>query len=201
MNNKEKNLDIIVADATKFGFTDVRIRDVAFAVLQNFLNDSFIAYMVAFPTESKSQEEIDEYCQSPMQKFLQKRITKMLSPKQPKKETTVVIQQPIPTQNEQSEDDISFEQNKAELLRLLHDIEEGKNNGSISDKDAIKLETEIRVKLNDKFKVVDKDDTQYIIVQPKFNHICDITRRECWLQTKEYAMQHWHLIEDPNYKE
>ena len=65
----------------------------------------------------------------------------------------------------------------------------------------IKTEADIRVKLNDKFGASEKTSEQYVVVQPKCNHICEITHRECWLQTKEYAKEHWHLIDDPDYKE
>lgn len=71
-------------------------------------------------------------------------------------------------------------------------------NGELDAKDFIKLDIEIRTKLNDKFAVSEKQDEQRIIVETKFNTICPHTHRECWVQTKEYAMQHWNLIENPN---
>ena len=58
-----------------------------------------------------------------------------------------------------------------------------------------KTEADLRVKLNDKFGASEKAEDQYIVVQTKFNHICQWTNRECWLQTKEYAKEHWNLIE------
>ena len=64
-----------------------------------------------------------------------------------------------------------------------------------------KTEADLRVKLNDKFGAAEKTAEQYIIVQPKYNRICPYTRHECYEMTEEYAMQQFHLIKDPDYKE
>lgn len=189
-----------MAEAQKFGHDDIRIRDIAYAILQITLQDPLVAYMVAFNGENYTDNIVAEYQNSKTQTFLQRFIKKTI--KANKKEADDMPETPQITLGKiQQNNDISFEQNKAELLRLLEDIERGKAAGTISEKDAIKLETEIRVKLNDKFNVTETEQEQCIIVQPKCNHICEITRRECWLQTKEYAMEKWNLIENPNPKQ
>jgi len=96
-------------------------------------------------------------------------------------------------------DAISFEENREGMERLLTKIKELYASGEIDADKAIKLEMDARAKLNDKFNIKESNVEQRIIVQPKFNHICDYTQKECWLQTKEYAKEHWHLIDDPNY--
>lgn len=197
MADETKLLDKIMAEAAKFGHDDIRIRDIAYAILQINLQDPLVAFMVAFNGEDCSDSIVEEYQNSKKQTFLQRFIQKTIAPSANEANDTPQIT----LNNIQQNNDISFEQNKAELLRLLEDIERGKKAGSISEKDAIKLETEIRVKLNDKFNVTEAEQEQCIIVQPKCNHICEITRRECWLQTKEYAMEKWNLIENPNPKQ
>lgn len=94
---------------------------------------------------------------------------------------------------------ISFEENREAMEKLLAEIKQAKQDGTIELDKALKLETDIRTKLNDKFNIKEQSVEQRIIVQPKFNHVCEYTQRECWLQTREYAKEHWHLIDDPNY--
>lgn len=69
----------------------------------------------------------------------------------------------------------------------------------IEPKDGMKMMTDIRLKLNDKFNIKEAQVEQRIIVQPKFNHICETTRKECWLMTEDWAKRKYHLIKDPNW--
>lgn len=94
--------------------------------------------------------------------------------------------------------DISFEENKDALINLLDQIKKLAKEGEIEAKDAVKLETDIRIKLNDKFDVSTNKSEKRVVVNAKYNHICSITRKECWLQTKEFAMEHWGLVEKSN---
>lgn len=80
--------------------------------------------------------------------------------------------------------DISFEENKEALIKLLDDIRKMAYAGEIDKKDAVKLETDIRTKLNDKFAVSEKQDEQRVIVMKKYNDIC-ICGREIYRPTKD----------------
>jgi hypothetical protein len=114
------------------------------------------------------------------------------------------IVEQLTKQNEksvQAEKEITFEENKAEMTKLIDRVEEGIATGTIEPDKGLKIIADIRVKLNDKFKVEETTDVQYIVVNKKYNAICEHTHRECFLQTKEYAKEHWHLIDDPNYSE
>lgn len=103
---------------------------------------------------------------------------------------------------------MTFEENRAGIEQQIREIRELIGQATEAEPRDLKTlatlqktEADLRSKLNDKFGASEKSEEQYILVQPKYNHICQHTRRECFLQTKEYAMEHWHLIPDPEYKE
>lgn len=180
----------IISDCKESGY-EVKVRDVMFCLLKNVVEDSDVIYNSLFGKTDEAKC-ITDYEKSKPIKFLDKYInanynnTKQTDTDNTKKKKI-------------SEEDISFEENKAELIKMLKDIDDAMNDGQIEVKDAMKMKVDIRTKLNDKFGASEKSDEQRIVVvPPKFNHICEKTRTECWLQTKEYAMEHWGLIEDPN---
>ena len=96
---------------------------------------------------------------------------------------------------------ITFEENRDALIRYLGEIQKLMDEKKIEPKDGMKMMTDIRLKLNDKFNIKEAQVEQRIIVQPKFNYTCDYTHKECWLMTEEWAKKQYHLIKDPNYKE
>ena len=193
-------IDDIIEDAKKQGY-DVRIRDVGFAILSTQLNDSKMAYMLIFGEDPNHDTFITldrikylfAYFKTKQQKEHSERdfneIAKMLAAK---------------SNRGDSPDSMTFEDNREGIELQLREIVELKKeamNVKSGEKDLKtlallqKTEADLRVKLNDKFGASDKAEDQYIVVQTKFNHICQWTNRECWLQTKEYAKEHWNLIE------
>ena len=67
---------------------------------------------------------------------------------------------------------------------MLDEIRLARMNGELDYKDALKLETEIRTKLNDKFAVADTTEQQYVIVECKYNAICEHCNHEIYIPTK-----------------
>ena len=55
---------------------------------------------------------------------------------------------------------------------------------------------DIRVKLNDKFKVESKQLDRMIVIEKKFDFVCPHTRHECYQLDKEEAMRRWNLVEN-----
>lgn len=180
----------IISDCKESGY-EVKVRDVMFCLLKNVVEDSDVIYNSLFGKTDEAKC-ITDYEKSKPIKFLDKYVKANYNNiKQTDTDNT--------KKKKISEEDISFEENKAELIKMLKDIDDAMNDGQIEVKDAMKMKVDIRTKLNDKFGASEKSDEQRIVVvPPKFNHICEKTRTECWLQTKEYAMEHWGLIEDPN---
>lgn len=91
-------------------------------------------------------------------------------------------------------DDISFEENKAYLLKLKKDTEDAMDNGEIEVKDGLKILADITVKLNDKFAVQDNSAEQMVIVNCKYNSICECGR-EIYVPTKEELIEKYNLVE------
>ena len=94
-----------------------------------------------------------------------------------------------------SEDDITFEENKQGLIKLLKKTEEAVEKKLMDTKDALKLQTDIRVKLNDKFDTSESNDNKHIIVVPsKHDMICPHTNYECtFMPTKEACMKYYNI--------
>lgn len=186
----------ILADAKKMGY-DLRMSDIFYTFeLQRFESNK-IVYSVLFG-KGGSKEEIDSYDRSSKIKFLKKYINVNYP-----NIASVGDEQSNRGMSKKSgaeHEDITFEENKAYMLKLKKETEAAIKKGEIEKKDGLKILADLSVKLNDKFAVSEKQDEQRIIVYPKFNTICERTNSECWLQTKEFAMQHWGLIEDPNKK-
>lgn len=206
----ENKIQKITEDAQKRGH-DVRIRDISYALLKKVLGDSQIAYTVVFGVPN-TDNDVEAYDSLESVKYLVRWFEKDLSSKDEKKNDSEELIKTIKKQKKsESIDDesMSFEDNRAGIEKQIDEILELKRqlideNGKCIDVKTMatlqKTEADLRAKLNDKFGASEKSNEQYIVVQPKFSHICEWTRRECWLQTKQYAMEHWHLIEDPKYK-
>ena len=94
-----------------------------------------------------------------------------------------------------NEELITREQNKTELIRLLKEIKTLAESKKIDAKDAVKMEADIRVKLNDKFEMEESLSQKRIIIVPqKHDIICPHTNRECTsMPTKEACMKYYGL--------
>lgn len=167
---------------------DIRMQDIMYVAALQIFKDKSVVYATLYGKDS-SEDKMIAYDSCDKIKFLKKRI-KPVSKDANKANGKDEI--------ESQYEDLTFEENKEALIKLLDKIQSMAASGDIEKKDAVKLETDIRTKLNDKFAVSAKQDEQHIIVYPKFNTICPHTRTECWVQTKEFAMQHWGLIENTN---
>lgn len=172
-----------IADVCRTNGCEVKVRDMAYLILEANFEDKGIAYKSIFGTDV-TEEEMQTYAKSRELKVLRKEM----------KENGMLSANPI-TEIKGSHTDITFEQNKEALIRMLDKINEAVANEELDTKDAIKAEKDIRVALNDKFRVEDTGSQQFVIVEAKFNHICEWTRKECFLQTKEYAKSQWKLYE------
>lgn len=92
---------------------------------------------------------------------------------------------------------ITREQNKTDLMQLLAKIKRAQSNGELEMRDALKMEADIRVKLNDKFDMDESDKKQHIIIVPqKHDYICPHTNRECSkMPSKEACIKFYNLKE------
>ena len=96
--------------------------------------------------------------------------------------------------------DITKEENKEELLKLIKKTEEGMMKGIVPYDKGLSLIKDIRINLNNKFEMTRSDDNRRIIVVPqKHLYICPHTNRECSnMPPKEVCMKYYNLIERPS---
>lgn len=168
----------------------VDIHDIAFLLLNREFKDVKLAYNLIYPLKADDDIDFEPYMNGDKMLCLRKYMNENWV-----KRTSSISE-------ESSEDNsLTFEENRDALVKLLKETETAMNNKEIEKKDALKIMTDIRTKLNDKFNMKEQKVDQRIIVQPKFNHICSHTHKECWLMTEEWAKKQYHLIKDPNYKE
>lgn len=185
----KKQIRVCKAEAKKNGF-QVGDTDIAYITMCKTFEDKQMAYTLLFRSGQEMSQE--EYDASDKMIYLRDYINDLIKSNKAKRG--------LPADANSISEAISFEENREGMELLLTRIKELYASGEIDADKAIKLEMDARAKLNDKFNIKENNVEQRIIVQPKFNHICDYTQKECWLQTKEYAKEHWHLIDDPNYK-
>ena len=182
MNISIEDITKIIEDASKKGFK-IGVRDIAFVVLLDAFENEDIAYKCLFGSESGfMQEYASIYARTGAVEYIKDYID-ILSTNNGSRS------------KKQDVDDITFDENKSYMIKLKKDTEEAMANGEIEKKDALKILADISVKLNDKFNVKDaNEDRQVVIVQNKFNAICECGR-EIYVPTKEEMMKKYNLVE------
>jgi hypothetical protein len=161
---------------------EIRVRDIAYTLLSRMFADRKTAYQCLFGTDG-----YDEYVNDEKREQLDAYLTQ------------VGFIRSVSTDEDTGE--ISFEENKSALTKMIADIEIDMSKGLIEKKDGYARIADIRYKLNDKFKVEAAQKDRMIIVEKKFDFVCPHTRHECYQLDKETAMKKWNLIENPNSNE
>lgn len=200
MNKLEK----IIEEAKKRSY-DVRVRDVGYAVLVVGLGDENLAHKLIFGEDGNEAT----YKELPHIKYLVNYLRAEDLKKNESKEAEDIAKLIANNKGKKNDDGddigLTYEENYAGAVEQLKRIEDLRTRCDPDDiktlKDLEKAESDIRVRLVDKFNVQEKNVEQYVIVQKKFDFICPYTRHECYQMTKEDAMQQFHLIKDPDYKE
>jgi hypothetical protein len=154
---------------------EVRVRDIAFILLSKMFSDPVTAYQCLFGTEG-----YDEYVESPKKSELENYLT-----------DKGYIRSIITG----SDEGITFEENKRAMEQLLVDVQRSLDDGLIEPKDAYARMADIRTKLNDKFKVESAKKDRLIVVEKKYNHICERYNCECYLPTVEDLKEMYNLVE------
>lgn len=160
----------------------VNVRDISYCLLSLQLEDSFVAYKSLFGNDyDYSPEYHNTYDQTSAIVHLRTLIGLKLNGKKKNK----------------ASEDISFEENKAYMLKLKKETELAMEAGDIDKKDGLKILTDISTKLNDKFSVKDDTSEQIVVVNQKYDAICpncgkEIARRPI---TKEEAIKMYNLEE------
>ena len=155
----------------------IRVRDIAYTLLSKMFADSKTAYQCLFGTEGYD-EYADDEMRSKMEQYL----------------SDAGYIKSVSEDNDTGT--ITFEENRREMELLLKKTQQAMDDGLVDPKDGLKIMAQIRVQLNDKFKVESKKQDRMIVVERKFDFVCPTTRRECYQLDKEFAMKKWNLIEN-----
>ena len=172
MITNNKITDIIKA-LSEMGHS-IRVRDISYILLCRSLEDETTAYKSLFGESTEIEK--DYYNKSAAIIALKKYMTDEFA--------------------WDSKDDITFEENKAYMLKLKSKTEKAMENGEIDKKDGLKILADISTKLNDKFQVTESQKEQQIFVNCKFNSVCEKCGSELYIPTKEDLMQEYNLIEN-----
>ena len=176
------NLNKILSDAKAAGH-DVKVRDVCFVFLCRFLDDKVTAFRSLFDKDGKMHEsQISNYIKSEKILYLEETL-KGIELKGSKQKRRKV-----------EGEDITFDENLAYMLKLKKETEEAMNDGKIDKKDALKILADITVKLNDKFNISEEHKEQMVIVNCKYNAVCECGK-ELYIPTKEDLMEKYNLVE------
>lgn len=177
-NNK---IHEIIEDCKLSGY-NVKVRDISFILLCRWFEDTTLAYKSVFGVDA-DEKEVSEYTGLKAISFLKRYI-----------DSNYPENVSYGVKNDKS-NDISFGENKEYMLKLKRDTETAMENGEIDKKDGLKILTDISVKLNDKFNVQEEVKDQLVIVQAKYNSVCDRCGAELYIPTKADLMKKYNLIE------
>lgn len=165
-----------IEDCNASGY-EVRVKDIAYCLLKSQIEEVDIVFNCVFD-RCADMNVISNYDKSKRIKFLDKYIkANYLS--------NVETAPQNETQDAELLENISFEENKAALVRRLNKVIQWGENNELSKERAAKLEIEIRKIINDKFGVTDKSEEQKIVVLSKYNDICPHCRHEIRRKTDE----------------
>lgn len=171
----------ILTDASDRGL-NLKVKDISYVLLTRYFEDKSYAYRVCFGSDSDySGDAIEKYEESEGYKFLKTILNEV-------RESGFVSRYA---------EDITFEENKAYMLKLKKDTEEAMDRGELEAKDGLKILADLSVKLNDKFSVQAEVKDQMVVVNAKYNDICEYCQHEVARRpmTKEEAMKEYNLIE------
>jgi hypothetical protein len=174
-----------IEDCKKAGH-EIGIRDIAYVFLSKNFDDIRMPYRCLFGLDvDYNPEYADTYDKTGTMQYLKGYVDMNFSDGTQKKKRK---------KSEDDDDDITFEENKAYMLKLKKDIEKAIEDGEMEKKDGYKALADISVKLNDKFQVQGEDKEQIIIVNAKYNALCDCGK-EIYIPTKEDLMEKYNLVE------
>lgn len=167
-----KDINDIVGEIAKHQF-QIKMADIAFVLLSEMFEEINIPYAILFG-KGATITEIKKYGNSRRIKMLKSYMDKN-----------------YPLSGASTSGgyaDISFQENKSEMIKLIDELKQKYDDGKLAYKDYAKMVTDLRTKLNDKFQVSDDETQQYVVVNTKYNDIC-VCGREIYRPTKEDIMR------------
>lgn len=169
----------ILTNASSQG-ANLKVRDIAYVLLRRYFDDRSYAWRVCFTEADYDDKTIDAYEEGIGYHFLREALAEV-------RDRGGLLY----------DEDITFEENKAYMLKLKRDTEMAMEAGDLEKKDGLKILSDLSVKLNDKFSVQAEVKDQMVIVEHKYNDICPYCQHEVASKpmTKEEAMEAYNLKE------
>ena len=169
----------ILTNASSQG-ANLKVRDIAYVLLRRYFDDRSYAWRVCFTDADYDEKTIDAYEEGIGYQFLREVLAEV-------RDRGGLLY----------DEDITFEENKAYMLKLKRDTEMAMEAGDLEKKDGLKILSDLSVKLNDKFSVQAEVKDQMVIVEHKYNDICPYCQHEVASKpmTKEEAMETYNLKE------
>lgn len=180
-----KDIEKTIKDAAKMKL-EVTVRDISYVLLYFKYSVKDIAYKSIFDKDADS-EIIEKYDKSKVVTFLKTYIESNFNEKRKEEPKKISV--------ETLEREISKEENKAAIIALIDEIKQAESDGLIEKKDSIKMQGDLRNKLDKTLDSSEDDNTKFIIVNKKFNFICPHLQKECYIYTKEDLMEEYGLVE------
>lgn len=170
MISNEQIADIIEKCSNRGYF--VKVRDIAYALLCESFEDKEVAYRALFGDTAL----FDEYNA---------------------RESTNAVMEIVGNISKKQKKDITFDENKAEIIKLIQETKDKEASGELDAKQSLDLQTKLRVALNDKFGAKEEEvKEQLVIVNAKYNSVCQYCSHEIYIPTKEDLMKKYNLIEN-----
>lgn len=173
-------LNDMVNESRSSGY-DVKVRDICYSLLCRYFDDAETVYRCLFdPHGIESEATMDAYKNSSKVAFLEGKLKKFTYKQKGKKDGP----------------EITFDDNLRDMLKLKDETQKKMESGEISFKDGATILKDIAIKLNDKFDVKEEVKDQIVIVEQKYDAVCEcgkeIARRP---MSKIEAMETYNLIE------
>lgn len=176
MNKLSKSLIAKIITNCSNNKLQARLRDVVYVVMCDYIDEDLV-YKVIFADDNFEHYKKDNA-------LLHKEIKQNIA-------SSLLIGKVA----NKAEDTLSFDENKAEMIKLIKATQEAESKGEIEVKDSLRIQSDLRTKINDRFKVAEENQSNVIVVPKKCNIICDKFKVECYLPTKEDLMKEYNLIE------
>lgn len=174
MISKENIKEIIGIMKAKYPNETLRVRDIAFHVLCRYFDDRETVYLCLFGTEG-----FDDYTRKPFHGDMY----------------ALLVERGFLGTSVNDDASITFEENRKGMESLIRDTQNALKEGRIEEKDALKLMGELRVKLNDKFRVGESQQERTIVVNKRYNETCKHCGHEIYIPTLEDLKEIYNLTE------
>lgn len=184
----EKKIKEIISDLKEKGF-QIKVRDIAFMLLSKNMPEE-LAYKALFMDEGYENYNNMSHIVA-LRSYWKYNV----------KEKVKTIEDD--SSDSGSRASITFDENRKAMEKLITDLtQEIKDDNFAEDRDKLmaqKVVADLRIKLADKFGVQEMTQEQIVIVEPKFNAICQCGR-EIHIPTIEELKQKYNLVEAKNKK-